>query len=190
MADERLDPKTSSISNVQRHIARYNVALQYCQNVDVLDIACGTGYGTHLISEVANRAVGVDIDKETIDKARSDHPAQNISFYDGDFFDYDGKFDTVVCFETLEHLDDLEKAQNKALEWLKPGGILIFSVPLNEEPGFNEHHKHRFSVADARNLFINMRFMGELLQVGINLFQVDESWNKNRSYYIGVRKLD
>lgn len=188
MADERVIPGKTHISNVQKHIARYNLALQYCPGVEVMDLACGSGYGTHLISKIAKWTYGYDIDSETVDYARSTYQGKNISFDVSDFYDVDKKVDTIVCFETIEHLEDLKKAQNKLLESLKPGGILIFSVPLNEEVGFNEHHKHLFTIKTARELFPTMIPMGELLQIGVNFFAVDENWDKPRTYYISVKK--
>lgn len=189
MADERVVPGKTHIHNVQKHIARYNVALQYCNDVKVLDIASGSGYGSKLLSWVAKEVRGVDNDREAYDYALKHFGASNITYELADFYDAKGQYDTIVCFETIEHLEDLEKAQNKLVSMLKPGGILIFSVPLNEEPGFNEHHKHVFKVSDARELFPQLQSMGELMQMGVNFFQVDENWDKNFTYYIAVKKL-
>jgi 2-polyprenyl-3-methyl-5-hydroxy-6-metoxy-1,4-benzoquinol methylase len=40
-----------------------------------------------------------------------------------------GQFDTILCFEVLEHLDDQEKFLNELKRMLKPGGTLICSTP-------------------------------------------------------------
>lgn len=189
MSDERVVLSSTSLSNIQKHIARYNVAFQYIDNVDVLDIACGSGYGSQLLSHRAKSVTAVDVSEEAISYAQKHHNNSNILWKQQDFFETTGLYDTIICFETIEHLKDINKAQEHLIKLLKPGGILLFSVPLNEVRGANEHHHHVFSVADARNLFINLRFHGELLQIGVNFFKVDESWDKNFSYYVGVRKL-
>ena len=48
------------------HFHRYAMTLELARGGDVLDIACGEGYGTAALSLVAKSAVGVDNDGETI----------------------------------------------------------------------------------------------------------------------------
>lgn len=45
----------------------------------------------------------------------------------------DGTFDTVFCFETLEHVDDPPRAIREIQRVLKPGGKLIASAPFMYE---------------------------------------------------------
>jgi len=49
------------------HLVRYNFALPLCRNKKVLDLACGSGYGTFIISKVAKGVIGGDVSKETVD---------------------------------------------------------------------------------------------------------------------------
>lgn len=42
----------------------------------------------------------------------------------------DGRFDTVLCTDTLEHLEDPEAAIREANRVLAPGGKAIYTVPL------------------------------------------------------------
>ena len=52
-ADERVIPGISNTFNLQKHIARYNFVLSEVKDKSVLDLACGTGYGSFLMSLVA-----------------------------------------------------------------------------------------------------------------------------------------
>ena len=48
------------------HIHRYLLARELARGRNVLDIACGEGYGSNLLAGVASSVIGVDIAAETI----------------------------------------------------------------------------------------------------------------------------
>ena len=128
------------VQTLQEHIARYNFALRAAEGKTVLDAACGTGYGTKMLSEVAKSVCGVDIDNETIVYASKLNP--EIPFGCMDLtknFPADGPFDLIVSFETIEHLENpkffLEKASKNCAEFL-------FSIPVNNA---SRYHKHVWS---------------------------------------------
>ena len=110
---ERFDPRLVHTMALH-HFHRYFCVLELCRGKRVLDIACGTGYGTALIAEVASRVVGVDIDNATIEACRAAYSGNNIFFREGGVELIpadDGEFDVVVSFETIEHVG--ESAQEK-----------------------------------------------------------------------------
>lgn len=47
-----------------------------------------------------------------------------------------GKFDIVICLETLEHIEDWQNAVTQMHKVLKKGGFMIVSTP---KPGFKYH---------------------------------------------------
>jgi protein-L-isoaspartate O-methyltransferase len=59
-----------SLQTEAEHFHRYYVARQMARGVDVLDIACGEGYGSALLAQVARSVVGIDLDEEAIAHAR------------------------------------------------------------------------------------------------------------------------
>ncbi len=115
------------------HQHRYQFAARYAERKTVLDISCGTGYGTYLLKESgADRVSGVDIADEAINYARSRYKSEKIEFKTGDVRKIDFPedfFDVVVCFETIEHIDENEKAVKEFYRVLKKDGTLIISSP-------------------------------------------------------------
>lgn len=188
MSDERVVPGVTNVANVQKHIARYNAALSLCSGKEVVDVACGVGYGTWLISTVAKQVAGFDIDEEAIHQARSRYSAMNSAFYRENLYDIDIKpVDVVVSFETIEHLDDEIKTQKKLMSFIKKDGFIIFSVPLNEQKGFNEHHVQRYTLETARKLFSGHKKIAEVVQRDINFYNIgDKPWTDLYTYYIGI----
>ena len=74
------------------HVHRYAFAQGLAKDKRVLDAACGEGYGSHLLSQVAKSVLGVDIDDKTIAHARSRYGRQrNLSFQQADVTAFDGK---------------------------------------------------------------------------------------------------
>ena len=52
------------------HLHRYAIAIELSKNKSVLDIACGEGYGSHLLALQSSSVTGVDIDTVTIEAAK------------------------------------------------------------------------------------------------------------------------
>jgi len=129
------------------HLARYEYAKQYVQNfIRVLDVACGTGYGTYELAMLCREAVGVDISSEAINFASSHYKASNILWREYDCTKMthileDSSFDVVVSFETIEHLD--REAQSAFVEQisrvLSKDGIAIISTPNVDTYGSWSH---------------------------------------------------
>lgn len=145
---ERMD-FTNTAATIQDHLCRYTWALKHCMNKQVLDACCGTGYGARLLATVATRVVGVDIAEAAIATAQAFWSAPNIMWRQCAIEDLSAQdpFDTVVCLEALEHLDDMEVGLAKLLALTAPGGLLLLSVPVHQ--GQNPwHHGRDYSVAD------------------------------------------
>jgi len=115
------------------HVTRYEFASRYVKEKVVLDIACGTGYGSILVRRSgAKRVIGVDLSHEAIDFARTKYKISELEFTVGDILNIDfpgNYFDLVVCFETIEHVKNQEKAFSELQRVLKPEGLLIISSP-------------------------------------------------------------
>jgi SAM-dependent methyltransferase len=133
---ERIVPDETEPGIVALHLRRYEFALPYAQGRDVLDGACGVGYGTAFLSEHARSVVGVDLSGEAIEYARRRYARPNARFERMDLLALDlpdGAFDVVCSFETLEHLPDLDRFLDEVVRVLRPDGTLLVSTPRAEE---------------------------------------------------------
>ena len=67
---ERIVPDETARGIVAIHLRRYAFAQAYCEGKEVLDAACGVGYGSVALAETAARVVGADVDANAIAYAR------------------------------------------------------------------------------------------------------------------------
>lgn len=115
------------------HVARYEFASRYAKGRNILDISCGTGYGPVIMCDAgAKKVIGVDNSSEVIDFARCKYERSGLEFKVGDVLNIDfpdSYFDAVVSFETIEHVNNQEKALSEIQRVLKPNGLLIISSP-------------------------------------------------------------
>jgi SAM-dependent methyltransferase len=113
----------------------------------VLDAACGAGYGSVILAAAgATRVVGVDLDPAaTAGRAT----VENVEFVVGDVRRLpldDDAFDVVVCFETIEHIQDGDVALREFRRVLRPDGLLLLSSPnRGVYPAGNDHHEHEYT---------------------------------------------
>ena len=139
---ERYDPFLSSFTHHDMcHLPRYEFAMSHLsKNSEVLDIACGTGYGTAMLSKASHKATGVDRSEDAIAYAMKKVDRPNVSYVISDFFENKVCADTVVSFETIEHIktSSIDEVLDKLLSFSK--NKIIGSIPYKEPPGNNPHH--------------------------------------------------
>jgi ubiquinone/menaquinone biosynthesis C-methylase UbiE len=121
------------------HWKRYKFALSLVEAGDVCgDFACGTGYGSVMLSEKARAVVGVDIDAHVIDAIRRRYKKnEKVTFVRESILDltFVDHFDKIISFETIEHFqkDDIMKLLAIFGRALKRNGRLILSTPFMQE---------------------------------------------------------
>lgn len=158
------------------HWHRYAFARSLARGKRVLDAACGEGYGSHLLSDVAAEVVGIDVDAASIEHARARYrgaPNARFEVMDATRLSFpDGAFDLVVSFETLEHLLEQERLVEGFSRVLKDDGLLLISSPdkrtYSEIAGFhNEFHVRELYREELLDLlsphFSEIRLYGQKL---------------------------
>lgn len=116
----------------RRHLIAYEFAQSHAKDKIVLDIGCGEGYGSYLLSKSAIRVIGVDIAPEVIEHASTKYKAANLSFEIMDVAElkFDEDFaDLVVSLQVIEHLPDELPFLREMARVLKKNGEAILSTP-------------------------------------------------------------
>lgn len=119
--------------SIYEYLHRYRFAMEFVRGKKVLDLRCGEGYGSFLLSEAADSVVGLDQDETTIRKGISNYIRENLTFIKGSLTDIPIKeekiFDVMVCFARVEHIQEHDRLMREVKRLLKPNGIFIFSIP-------------------------------------------------------------
>jgi len=169
------------------HWHRYAWAAALVAGRDVLDCACGEGYGSRLLAESAASVSGVDIDPATVEHARARYGQENLEFHAASAlslpFD-DDRFDSVVSFETLEHLAEHDALMQEFRRVLKPSGFVLISSPdrktYSDDTGYvNEFHVRELYRDEFEDLlgryFPNYRLFGQKLMFHSTLWALDDA---------------
>ncbi|MCX6186059.1 MAG: methyltransferase domain-containing protein [Bacteroidetes bacterium] len=105
-------------------------------NAKILDVGCGNGNISMALGSIGFNVVGVDIDETSIQNATKKNTFSNIQFkiIDANSFTMNDEFDAVVCSEVLEHLEVPSDLVGSIFRILKPGGVLVATVPNGHGP--------------------------------------------------------
>ena len=131
------------------HYKRYEFVKNFLETKDsVGDFACGSGYGSMMMSELCDNILGVDICENTINEITNRYlPHKNVIFKQKDLLDLkiDKEFDKIISFETIEHFveSDITKLFEIFNKGLKDSGKIIFSTPYDQEQSTNSMKFHK-----------------------------------------------
>ena len=150
---ERVIPGQGDVDLYNEHRARYWFARRFASGKNVLDAACGTGYGSALLAETARSVVGVDVARDALDYAQQHFRAPNARLTQADCLALPfsaGRFDLVVAFEIIEHLDNVEAFLAELRRVLDASGLLVLSTPnrlyyTDDRGEINPFHRKEFS---------------------------------------------
>lgn len=160
--DHHMDMLREAGRRSDGHVSRYVLAASYIRPNDVvLDAACGLGYGTAVLASCSqgSKFIGIDLDEKSAAYANANYAAvyPGLSYQACDAtklsFLADHSIDTVVSFETIEHLPNYNDFLLEVKRVLKPDGRFIGSVPnlWCDETG-NDPNPHHFHVFDWKRL--------------------------------------
>lgn len=158
---ERVIPGRVDPDLWNEHRSRYLFAARFCGGKRVLDLGCGTGYGSAELAARADFVAAADFSAEALDYAARHFALPNISFVRASATRLPfvpGSFDVVVALELLEHLPDWEAALAGVRALLGDSGYFIVSTPnklayaeARKLAGPNPFHVHEFEFGEFRN---------------------------------------
>ncbi len=132
------------------HWHRYHYVLPLVAGKSVLDVACGEGYGSALMSSRAALVTGTDVSHAAIAHGQATYAGcANLRLVEASCtslpFDAES-FDVVVSFETIEHIADQATFLDEIKRILKPDGLLILSSPNKAEYSDKRNYSNEFHV--------------------------------------------
>jgi len=113
----------------RRHLVVYRWIADRCAGLDVVDMACGEGYGTAVLAERAARVTGVDANPDAHEHARLKYTRPGVRFVRDLVESFDEPCDAVVFLQTIEHVQNPVAILEHFKSMLKPGGVAFVSTP-------------------------------------------------------------
>lgn len=146
-----LGPHTSyQWNHSRRHLlftaARYKFAMKMIGSIyvpgkmEILDLGCSDGYGTHYLAEYAKSVVGVDFDVDALGHAKDSQTDTNIEFKLDNFLGKKyGSFNGIVSFDVLEHIYPENESiyMQTILKNLQNWGTFIVGTPSMESQQYS-----------------------------------------------------
>jgi SAM-dependent methyltransferase len=167
---ERLDPllvardDAFDQATLALHLERYRLAAEFARDADVVDCACGTGYGCELLAQAGARSVqGVDLDRDALAVARARHVHPAVTYYEADAVRYSAKPtpNLWVSVDVIEHLPNPTRYVEHVASSLAAGGRFVASVPVGPTTDGNPQHLWDFTRESFRALLKGQGFVEE-----------------------------
>lgn len=194
---ERVDlhKKETNVENLIYHLARYKFVMRQLKPSEtILEVGCGTGYGSFFLSNYVKKVNAIDIEDDLIDYANKIYQKENIQYQkinlleDKEFITQNkNKYDTIICFEVIEHLPREQGLQlMKTINSLKKtNGLAYIStpkyLPLNKRTKNRQvHHTHEYTIKelqeDLEKTFSKSIILGQLDEQ-ISSINLNNVWN-------------
>lgn len=123
------------------------------QNLDILDVGCGSGLFLIALKKYNFNLMGIDIDEDVVNSLSKSYQL-NVEVSSFDDFKTERKFDVIFMSHYLEHDPDPMKTLIKAKDLLKKGGMLIIKVPNIDCLTFKIFGKYTYLIDIPRHIFM------------------------------------
>lgn len=178
-------PKPIPTSGVEvEHLERYKFSCNYVKSKRVLDIACGAGYGSHMIKLAgASYVLGGDISANNVQYCNAHFQMKDLEFKQLDICQpiVEKPFDVIISFETIEHISNYTAALKNLHKILAKNGLLIVSSPnrtitepyLKQDEKTSSGHEREFTASELRTAlkkagFEEIGYYVQLMQICFN----------------------
>jgi 2-polyprenyl-3-methyl-5-hydroxy-6-metoxy-1,4-benzoquinol methylase len=113
----------------RRHLVVYEWIAERVAGLDVVDMACGEGYGADVLARRARLVVGVDANPEAHEHARLRYRRDNLRFERDLVESFSERCDAISFLQTIEHVEDPAPLLEHFKSILRPGGVAYVSTP-------------------------------------------------------------
>lgn len=109
------------------------------QELEVLEVACGTGEITLPLASLGCRVTAFDIDRKAVEHVRAlieqrRIPNLTVTVADGRTYDDGRSYDVVVASEVFEHVPDPAALAENVSRRMRPGSYLVLTTPNGRGP--------------------------------------------------------
>lgn len=168
-----------------------SAATKYARNAqNILEIGCGSGFVLQGLRETFPTALftASDIHCSGLQVA-ADRNGKDVRFLqmDARVIPFRDEFDLVGCFDVIEHIDDDEAVLKEVQLALRPGGVLILTVPQHMwlwSPSDNAaRHKRRYERRDLMRKLATAGFQALFATSFVSLLlpaMIAARWNDRR----------
>jgi SAM-dependent methyltransferase len=139
----------------------------------VLEVGFGEGYGAKLLEDSLSEYHGIEVSSDAYEHASTHYSTEKLRFwlYDGDSFPFDDdRFDFVISFHVLEHLEKPTSYLREMRRVCRGGGTIVIVTPnrihrlLPGERPWNRFHLREFDPEELHALlstvFVRIELMG------------------------------
>ncbi len=149
----------------------------------ILFLGCNTGTSTYFLSKYCEELIGIDINKEALEKSEKlfkEHKIENTKFIHCSVFEMpfeDESFDGIYAMDFVEHIypEDFKLMLDEVYRVLKKGGHLFIQTPraslqIEKEKkmgAFDPCHKIFFENEDKIKKYLNLNNRFEIIEFGI-----------------------
>jgi SAM-dependent methyltransferase len=143
----------------RRHLVVYEWIAAQVAGKQVVDMACGEGYGSNVLADRAAVVVGVDANPEAHEHARLRYVRPNLRFERDLVETFAEPCDAVVFLQTIEHVQDAGAILDHFRSLLSAGGVVYVSTPNlltlappGAEKSDNPWHVREYRAEEFRDL--------------------------------------
>jgi SAM-dependent methyltransferase len=156
---ERSDKGFERINMIRHRVAHLHVIRMIEGSERVLDVGCGTGYGSAMVAPSVGEVVGIDVSEAAVARAKAQHRLRNLEFMAMPATELsfpDDRFDAAYSVQVIEHVEDVELHLCEVARVLRPGGRFVVATPnrLTYSPNglHNNFHVREYDAADLEAL--------------------------------------
>jgi malonyl-CoA O-methyltransferase len=151
----------------------------------VVEIGCGTGKNTLLLSQIAQTVYAVDFSAAMIEKAKEKVNSVNVTFITADITNQwictNESIDLITCNLVLEHIKDLSKIFSEASRVLVPGGYFFICElhPFRQYRGTQANFQRNQEVIEIPAFIHHLSdFFQAAKNYGFRLEDFNEWWHE------------
>lgn len=140
----------------RRHLVVYEWIARKVSGLDVVDLACGEGYGSEVLGRTARSVVGIDANPEAFAHASAKYASRRVSFRRELVESFEGPVDAIVFLQTIEHIQDPDAllagfAEAASVSYISTPNLLTLA-PEGAEKSDNPWHVREYRPGEYRAL--------------------------------------